>query len=114
MFTEDLTSYLEEYCAAIPELAKLNRTPNKMLIDFCVEKFKQLRNYPKTFSEEKIEADLYQYKSTIAMAVIDLFNKEGAEGETSHSESGITRNYESAFVSSSVFRNVVPFIGVIL
>lgn len=40
-----------------------------------------------------------------------LWNKRGAEGETSHSENGISRSYESADVPSSMLREIVPFCG---
>lgn len=38
-----------------------------------------------------------------------LLNKRGAEGETSHSENGISRGYESADVPISMMKDVVPF-----
>lgn len=39
---------------------------------------------------------------------IDLFNKRGAEGQTSHSENGIGRTYESADVSPSLIKQITP------
>lgn len=42
-----------------------------------------------------------------------LLNKRGAEGQTSHSENGITRNYEAASVPSSMLSAVTPRVGVI-
>jgi hypothetical protein len=42
-----------------------------------------------------------------------LLNKRGAEGETSHSENGISRSYESADVPESMLKDVVPFCNVI-
>ena len=41
-----------------------------------------------------------------------LLNKRGAEGETSHSENGISRSYESADVPESLIGAVIPFCGV--
>ena len=41
-----------------------------------------------------------------------MLNKRGAEGQTSHSENGINRAYESADVPESMLRMVVPFCGV--
>ena len=38
-----------------------------------------------------------------------LLNKRGAEGETSHSENGISRAYGSADVPESMLSDVVPF-----
>ena len=42
-----------------------------------------------------------------------LLNKRGAEGQTSHSENGISRVYESADVPESMLNAVTPCVGVI-
>ena len=42
-----------------------------------------------------------------------LLNKRGAEGETSHSENGISRVYENADVPDSMLSEVVPYCGLI-
>lgn len=42
-----------------------------------------------------------------------LINKRGAEGQTAHAENGISRQYESADVPSSMLRAVTPYCGVI-
>ena len=41
-----------------------------------------------------------------------LLNKRGAEGQTSHSENGISRSYESADVPESMLGAITPFCGV--
>ena len=42
-----------------------------------------------------------------------LLNKRGAEGQTGHSENGISRSYESADVPESLLGAVTPNVGVI-
>ena len=42
-----------------------------------------------------------------------MLNKRGAEGQTSHSENGISRSYENADVPSSMLKVVTPHVGVI-
>ena len=42
-----------------------------------------------------------------------LYNKLGAEGQTAHSENGITRQYGSADIPSEMLARVVPFAEVI-
>ena len=42
-----------------------------------------------------------------------LLNKRGAEGQTQHSENGITRSYENADVPASMLKVVTPHCGVI-
>ena len=42
-----------------------------------------------------------------------MLNKRGAEGQTSHTENGVTRQYESADVPSSMLKAITPYCGVI-
>lgn len=42
-----------------------------------------------------------------------LLNKRGAEGQTQHSENGITRSYENADVPASMLKVVTPHCGVV-
>lgn len=42
-----------------------------------------------------------------------LLNKRGAEGQTAHSENGISRSFESADVPESMLKEVVPHVGVL-
>lgn len=39
---------------------------------------------------------------------IELFNKAGAEGQTSHSENGVNRSYESGDISLGLLAQVIP------
>lgn len=39
---------------------------------------------------------------------IELFAKEGVEGQTSHTENAVTRNYASAGISGSLLNEIVP------
>ena len=41
-----------------------------------------------------------------------LLNKRGAEGQTAHSENGISRSYASADVPEAMLSEVVPHVGV--
>lgn len=111
MFRDDLTKKVTEYMDSIDELK--GQIPSSMLIDFVVEKYIQHRNYPSYVKSEAIDDDLYSHISTIAMAVIDMYSKMGAEGEISHSENGVTRQYESAYISTSIFIDVLPYVNIL-
>ena len=41
-----------------------------------------------------------------------LLNKRGAEGQTAHSENGVSRSYGSADVPESMLSEVTPHVGV--
>lgn len=42
-----------------------------------------------------------------------LINKQGAEGETAHSENGVSRTYESGDIPPSLLREIIPMSGVV-
>ena len=42
-----------------------------------------------------------------------LLNKRGAEGQTGHTENGVSRSYESADVPESMLSEVIPRVGVL-
>lgn len=49
-----------------------------------------------------------QYKGLQIEIAVEMLSKMGAEGETSHSENGVSRGYENAGVSESLKRRVIP------
>lgn len=110
MFRDNLITKVEEYINFIPDMQ--DEKVNPMLVDFVIEKFKQRRNYPSTFTDEIIENDLSEHLSTMAMAIVDMLNKLGAEGEQSHTENSVTRQYESAYISTSIFCDVLPYVNI--
>lgn len=62
-------------------------------------------DYPEEFPEMY---DMIQVKISAY-----LLNKRGAEGETSHSENGVARSYESSGIPSSLLREIIPMVGVL-
>lgn len=49
-----------------------------------------------------------KYELIQVEAAVYMLNKRGAEGQTSHSENGISRSYESAGLPDSLVRQIVP------
>ena len=49
-----------------------------------------------------------QYQGLQIDWAVELITKMGAEGETAHSENGVSRTYECGDVSKSLKRRVVP------
>lgn len=41
-----------------------------------------------------------------------LVNKQGAEGQVTHTENGIQRQYENGGIPQSMLKPIVPFVGV--
>lgn len=43
---------------------------------------------------------------------LDMYNKIGAEGQLAHNENGISRTYESSWISRQLLSEVTPMCGV--
>lgn len=54
------------------------------------------------------------YESTQIQIALELFSKMGAEGQTAHSENGVSRTWEAADVSPSLLRRIVPVVGSVM
>ena len=67
------------------------------------------RRYPFGYPEgTEVEP---KYETAQVKIALELFSKQGAEGEVSHSENGISRSYESSSVSPSLLSMVIPKVG---
>lgn len=53
-----------------------------------------------------------KYHALTCEIAVYLVNRRGAEGETSHSESGVSRSYESAGIPDTYLRGITPLVGV--
>lgn len=99
---EDLTNYLEddeETARMIPLSAKR-----------AIRSFKIKRNYPSSYSDEKINSDMEKCYDCIFDLALFFLVKQGAEFQGSHSESSVNRSWDSEteiYVNHGVF----PFIG---
>ena len=68
------------------------------------------RRFPFGEQPEEIEN---KYKDLQIRIAVEMFNKRGAEGETSHSENGVSRSYASANVSEDLLKEITPKVGVV-
>ena len=67
------------------------------------------RRYPFGVPEGSIVPSAYEHIQL--QIAVELFSKMGAEGQTSHNENGINRTYESADISPSLLKRIVPVCG---
>ena len=66
--------------------------------------------YPYNSEVTEVPAQYHYLQVEIAAYML---NKRGAEGQTSHTENGITRQYENADVRASMLKAITPYCGVI-
>lgn len=70
------------------------------------------RRYPFGYPEGRTVPPQYE-RIQVAIA-LELYSKQGAEGQTAHSENGISRTYESADVSPSLLKQIIPMVGSVI
>ena len=68
------------------------------------------RRFP--FGEQPLEIE-ERYKDLQIRIAVEMYNKRGVEGQTSHSENGVSRSYASANVSEELLREITPKAGVV-
>jgi hypothetical protein len=70
------------------------------------------RRYPFGAPEGATVPSVYEHVQL--QIAVELYSKMGAEGQTDHSESGISRSFESASVSPSLLRQIIPVAGSVM
>lgn len=92
----------------IAMVSAMAEEPNKEIVSAYLEiagdKIRKLA-YP--YNDDITEMP-QKYEYIQVEAAVYMLNKRGAEGQTSHSENGISRGYESADLPESLIRQIVP------
>lgn len=63
------------------------------------------KRYPFGYTEAEKETAVVRYRDTVFAAAVYYWAKQGADGESSHSENGISRAYEK---EDDIYFDVVP------
>ena len=87
--------------------------PSDAILTDCIESAKHAilsRRFPYGEYPDDVEP---RYKDLQYRLAIEIYNRQGAEGETAHSENGISRTYDGAWASSQLLNEIVPFAGVV-
>lgn len=70
-------------------------------------------NYTDPFQTSEKDDVLTKYGGVQAKAAAYYLNKRGADGQSSHSENGISRTYENGDLPDSLLREITPYCGVV-
>lgn len=98
---------LERLKLRIPE------NDNELELEDVLESAKAVilsRRYP--FGEQPLDIE-DKYKDLQIRIAVEMYNKRGVEGQTSHNENGVSRSYSSASVSEELLREITPKAGVV-
>lgn len=82
------------------------------LLSDCLESARSAilaRRFPYQEPPDEVPAQYADLQFRIAM---DLYNRIGAEGQTGHSENGVSRTFESSWISEQLLHEVIPLVGV--
>lgn len=96
----------------LERLLKVTGEADETVLDGCLESAKAAilaRRFPFQDWPDEVEPRYLDLQYRIAL---DLYNKMGAEGQTGHSENGISRTWESSWISQQLLQEVTPFVGV--
>jgi len=99
---DDLKTYLGD---SLPD--NLKDETLSLLLHMAEQKVLHKR-YPFGYSAEQSQTALNTYPDIVMDISIYLLNKRGAEGQTSHSETGISRGYEKAGIPDSFVVDIIP------
>lgn len=87
--------------------------PDERILEDCLESAKNAilaRRFP--FTDWELEILPPKYEDLQFRIALDLYNKIGGEGQKSHSENGISRTWESSWISEQLLQEVTPLVGV--
>lgn len=79
-------------------------------VNRAIRSFKNKRNYPSSYTDEKINNDMGKCYDCIFDLALYFLLKQGAEFQSSHSESSVNRSWESEaeiYINHGIF----PFAG---
>ena len=82
------------------------------IVEFVIEHISNNCHFPSHFEEKNIVSDLSKGKNTLAMACVEVYAKAGAEGQKSHNENGISRTYDSSWISPSIYNAFPNYVSV--
>lgn len=113
---DELIAYVRDKALAYwnetaDETEKIDAFPLSV-VDFVIEYAVTSCHFPSTFTPDAIVDVMDGVKNSLAMACVDVYAKAGAEGEKSHSENGVTRTYESAWISSSLLSRLPNYVKI--
>lgn len=88
--------------------------PDEEVLERCIEiAFNSIQSRRFPFTDEWPEEVEPRYRNLQYRIALDIYNKRGGEGELSHMENGVSRSYESSWVSEQLLREVVPMCEVL-
>lgn len=111
---DELTTYVSEKARLyLEETGEVIEKFPASIVDFVIEYASGGCHFPAHFRENNMVADLERGKNSLAMACVDIYSKSGAEGQSSHSENGVSRAYDSSWITFDLLSNFPNYVTVL-
>lgn len=110
---QELTEYVSGKAKQyLEETGEITKNFPSSIVDFVIEYATEQCHFPKNFTDNQKVAILKKHKNALAMACNDVYAKAGAEGQTGHSENGINRSYDSAWISPKLLSGLPNYVEI--
>lgn len=83
------------------------------IVDFVVEYAINESHFPSDYTNEQIGTRLSKCTSALAMACIEVYSRVAGEGEKAHSENGVSRTYDGAWISARLHDVLPNYVGLL-
>ena len=90
-----------------------NTSEDDLLLMYLTDAERAILNHLYPMDEDVAHTLPTRYESRQVEIAAYLYNKRGAEGETSHNENGISRSYENGSIPDSMLSDIIPYGSVI-
>lgn len=90
-----------------------NASEDDLLLMYLTDAERAILNHLYPMDEDVAHTLPTRYESRQVEIAAYLYNKRGAEGETSHNENGISRSYENGSIPNSMLSDIIPYGSVI-
>lgn len=111
---DELTAYVcEKAKSYVMETGEDIASFPMSIVDFVIEHISQNCHFPSHFEEKNIVSDLSKGKNNLAMACVEVYARAGAEGQNSHSENGISRNYDGSWISPKFYGAFPNYVSIL-
>lgn len=111
---QELSEYIAEQAKKYWEKANnvvIDEYPMS-IVDFVLEYAISQCHFPKKFTEKQIVNDVQRCKNTLAMACNEIYGKAGMEGQTGSVELGISRTYETSWITPRLLSGLPNYVEI--
>lgn len=107
----EMVQKMTELISAVDEIA-----PHPAVMADCLDSAEALYyslRFPFASDDDLPDSVERKYINWVYRAALEIYSKSGADGQTAHSENGISRTWDSSGISEALKREIVPKCGVV-